>query len=110
MMSDIFSLQGLTQLSETVSRVKNYCNPDLQILGVFLTKHNPKTRFSREVMGALDMIAQDLGIPVLDTFIRESVALREAQSIQQSVLDYAPACNAVLDYRTLADELQERGL
>lgn len=110
MMSDIFSLQGLTQLSETVSRVKNFCNPELQILGVFLTKHNPKTRFSREVKGALHMIAQDFSIPVLDTFIRESVALREAQSIQQSVLDYAPSCNAIQDYKALTDELQERGL
>lgn len=58
----------------------------------------------------MNMIAQDFSIPVLDTFIRESVALREAQSIQQSVLDYAPSCNAVQDYKTLTDELQERGL
>ncbi len=110
MMSDIFSLQGLTQLSETVSRVKNFCNPDLQILGVFLTKHNPKTRFSREVKRALNLLAQLFSIPVLDRFITESVARREAQSIQQSVLDYAPSCNAVQDYKTLTDELQERGL
>lgn len=43
MLSDIFSLQGITQLEETIRRVRNYCNPDIQILGVFLTKHNPRT-------------------------------------------------------------------
>ena len=78
MLSDIFSLQGITQLDETICRVRNYCNPRIQILGVFLTKHNPRTNFSKEVEGALRMVAEDLDVPVLDTFIRDSVALREA--------------------------------
>ncbi len=110
MLSDIFSLQGITQLDETIRRVKSYCNPDLEVLGVFLTKHNSRTRFSREVKGTLDMVAQDLEMPVLDTFIRESVALREAQSLQQSVLEYAPGCNAAKDYESLVEELFQRGL
>ena len=77
---------------------------------MFLTKHNSRTRFSREVKGTLDMVAQDLEMPVLDTFIRESVALREAQSLQQSVLEYAPGCNAAKDYESLVEELFQRGL
>ncbi len=56
MLSDIFSLQGITQLDETICRVRNYCNPRIQILGVFLTKHNPRTNFSKEVEGALRMV------------------------------------------------------
>lgn len=47
---------------------------------------------------------------VMNTYIRESVALREAQSLQKSVLEYAPGCNAVKDYEKLADELFQRGL
>ena len=110
MLSDIFSLQGITQLEETIRRVRNYCNPDIQILGVFLTKHNPRTRFSKEVEGTLRMVAEDLQMPVLETFIRESVALRESQSLQCSVLEYAPDCNAVRDYGSLIQELMQRGL
>lgn len=110
MLSDIFSLQGITQLAETIERVKNYCNPAITVLGIFLTKHNPRTNFSREVMGTVGMIAEDLGIPFLDTYIRESVALREAQSLQQSILQYAPKSNAVKDYENLIDELIRRGL
>ena len=56
------------------------------------------------------MIAEDLHIPALDTYIRESVSLREAQSLQQSVLEYAPKSNAVIDYESLIDELIGRGL
>lgn len=110
MLSDIFSLQGITQLEETIRRVKMYCNADIRMLGIFLTKHNPRTRFSQEVRGTVEMVAADLEIPFLDVYIRESVALREAQSLQQSVLDYAPRSNAARDYENLADELLIRGL
>ena len=58
----------------------------------------------------LRMVAEDLDVPVLDTFIRDSVALREAQSLQRSVLEYAPECNAVQDYKKLIQELIQRGL
>lgn len=51
-----------------------------------------------------------MDVPVLDTFIRDSVALREAQSLQCSVLEYAPECNAVQDYKKLIQELIQRGL
>jgi chromosome partitioning protein len=40
MLSDIFSLQGIAQLSETIKRVKTYCNPNLKIEGILLTKFN----------------------------------------------------------------------
>ena len=110
MLSDIFSLQGIMQLNESIERVRSYCNPDIKVLGAFLTKHNPRTRFSREVEGTLNMVAADLDFSVMNTYIRESVALREAQSLQKSVLEYAPGCNAVKDYEKLADELFQRGL
>ena len=110
LLSDIFSLQGITQLKETIDRVRNYCNPDIQMLGAFLTKHNARTRFSKEIKGTLDMVAADLDMPVLQTSVRESISLREAQSLQQSILDYAPYSNAVLDYGRLTNELLERGL
>lgn len=110
MLSDIFSLQGITQLIETIDRVRTLCNPDIDILGIVLTRHNPRTRFSREIKGTLDMISNDFGIPVFETFIRESVALREAQSLQHSILEYAPKCNAVKDYMSLTDEILRKGL
>lgn len=110
MLSDIFSLQGITQLFETIDRVKELCNPGIQMLGILLTRHNPRTRFSREIKGTLEMISADFGIPVFETFIRESVALREAQSLQRSILEYAPKCNAVIDYMNLTQEILEGGL
>ena len=104
MLSDIFSLQGITQLDETIRQVRAHCNPRLEVLGVFLTQHSRKNAFSLEVEGTLEMVASDFQMPVLPS-IRKSMALREAEALQQSVLEYAPTCFAVQDYDSLVDEL-----
>ncbi|MEM1485293.1 AAA family ATPase [Oscillospiraceae bacterium PP1C4] len=110
MLSDIFSLQGLTQLYETVEHVKKACNPQLSIAGILLAKYNPRTKLSKEVRGTVELITKDLGIPLLDTYIRNCINLSEAQSLQYNMLEYAPSCTGVQDYIALVDELIERGL
>ena len=47
--ADIYSLQGIENLEETIKAVKKYCNPNLKIEGILLTRYNPRTILSREV-------------------------------------------------------------
>jgi len=108
MLSDIFSLQGIAKLYETVERVKKYCNPSLTISGILLTKFNPRTLLSREIRGTAELIAQDLNIPLFSSYIRSSVVVSEAQSIQQNILDYSPKNNIAKDYLKFTDELLEK--
>lgn len=110
MLSDIFSLQGIAQLYDTVERVKKYCNPGLTISGILLTKYNPRTLLSREIRGTVDLIANDLNIRVFDSFIRSSVVVSESQSVQQNILDYAPKNNISIDYMNFIDELLAKGI
>lgn len=110
MLSDIFSLQGIAQLYETVERVKKYCNPNLSIAGILLTRFNPRTLLSREIRGTAELIAHDLNIRLFDTYIRTSVVASEAQSVQKSILDYAPENNITRDYRAFIDELLSKGI
>ncbi len=110
MHADIFSLQGLAQLSETVEKVKTYCNPKLKIEGIVLTKYNNRTLLSKEVMGTAQLIADELHTRLFKTTIRMSVAIMEAQTNQQSIFEYAPKNNAVLDYQALVDEMIEMGI
>ena len=110
MLSDIFSLQGIAQLYETVERVKKYCNSKLSIAGILLTKFNPRTLLSREIRGTAELIANDLNIRLFDTYIRSSVVVSEAQSAQQSILDYAPKNNISKDYLRFIDELLAKGV
>ncbi len=110
MLSDIFSLQGIAQLYETFERVKKYCNPNLTISGILLTKHNPRTHLSREIRGTAELIARDLNIKLFDSTIRSSVVVSEAQSVQQSILEYAPEHNISKDYLQFTNELLAKGI
>ena len=110
MLADIFSLQGIAQLSETIDRVKKYCNPNLKIEGIVLTKFNKRTILGREIKGTAELIAQQLGTSVFNTTIRSSVAIMEAQTNQQEMFSYAPKNSAVKDFKDFVNELIERGL
>jgi chromosome partitioning protein len=110
MLSDIFSLQGIAQLYETVERVKKYCNPNLSILGILLTRFTPRTRLSREVRGTAELIAEDFQIPLFDSYIRSSVSASEAQSLQKNVFEYDSRSHIAQDYGKFIDELLEKGV
>ena len=110
MLPDIFSLQGIAQLDETVERVKKYCNPNISIAGILLTKYNPRTLLGREIHGTVELIARDLNIRVFDSFIRNSVAASEAQSVQKNIFDYSPRSTVARDYGKFLDELLAKGV
>lgn len=108
MLSDIFSLQGITQLYDTVSYVQEHCNPSLQFDGILLTRFMPRTTLALEVKGTAEMVASELDIPLFHTCIRNSVAVTEAQALQRNILEYAPRNIAIKDYLALADEILYR--
>lgn len=108
--SDIFSLQGLAQLHESVQHVKDYCNPNLEFAGILLTRFNARTVLGREILGTAEMIAKSLDIPLFKTKIRSSVVVCEAQSAQISILKYSRNNSAARDYINFAEELLERGI
>ncbi len=110
MLPDIFSLQGITQVYETVEHVRQTCNPHIEIAGILFTKFNPRTRLAKEVHGTAQLIADHLDISVFKTTIRNCLALSEAQSMQCNVVDYAPRSTGISDYMSLVDELIERGI
>lgn len=105
MLADIFSLQGIAQLAETIERVKTYCNQKLIIEGIVLTKYNSRTVLSREVKATAELIAGEMKTKLFKTTIRSSVAVMEAQTNQKSIFEYSPKNGATLDYMDLVNEL-----
>lgn len=103
--ADLFSVQGITQLYGTIDTVKRYCNPALSVKGILLTRYSPRSVLSREMRDVMEGIATQHGGRVFDTFIRENIALREAQARQQSIFDYAPNSNGAADYRAFIKEI-----
>lgn len=47
--ADVYSLQGISTLSNTINAVKQYCNKDLKISGILLTRYNPRVILARDI-------------------------------------------------------------
>lgn len=69
----------------------------------------PQDKFQQRGKAPCAWWQRILDVPVLDIYPGQRCA-REAQSLQCSVLEYAPECNAVQDYKKLIQELIQRGL
>ena len=103
--ADIYSLQGISQLNNTLQTVKRYCNPDLTILGIVLTRYNGRAIIRREVAEMLEQTARGLNTKLYNSRIRECTALVEAQATKQNIYTYAPKSNAAADYKALVAEI-----
>ena len=98
---EVLSLQGLTQLLETVREVKRVLNKDLKVKGIIPSMYDGRRRLSSEI---LESIATNLNEKVFNTHIRECVRIAEAPSFGKSVLSYAPHSNGATDFKSLANE------
>lgn len=103
--ADIYSLQGIERLADTIAAVKKYCNPQLKISGIVLTRFSSRSIISREIAELTEQTARILGTKVFAASIRECTAIKEAQAVRQSIFDYAPKSNAAADYDELVSEL-----
>lgn len=107
--ADIDSLQGIGQLNKTINTVKKYCNKDLYIRGILITRYLGRAVISRDMQSNLEEVAKQLNTKLYSTPIRECVAIREAKALQQDIYSYAPRSNAAKDYSAFIDEFMKGG-
>ena len=98
---EFFALEGLSQLLQTIERVRARFNPQLSILGVALTMYDRRNRLSEQV--AEDVRAV-LGDVVFETVIPRNVRLSEAPSHGLPALIYDHRCPGSEAYIALAPE------
>jgi chromosome partitioning protein len=98
---EFFALEGLSQLLQTVERVRERFNPDISIFGVVLTMYDRRNNLSEQV--AEDVRAV-LGKLVFDTVIPRNVRLSEAPSHGLPALIYDYRCPGSEAYMALARE------
>jgi len=108
--ADIYSLQGIGQLAETLEAIRAYTNPGLTLAGILLTRHSVRNILSRDMADAARATAAQMGTFLYDTVIREAVALKEAQAHQVPIFKYAPKSNPASDYMAFTEEFLERGM
>ncbi|WP_298024134.1 ParA family protein [uncultured Parasphingopyxis sp.] len=98
---EFFALEGLSQLLNTVERVRARFNPDISIFGVVLTMYDRRNNLSGQVA---DDVRAVLGKLVFDTVIPRNVRLSEAPSHGLPALIYDMNCPGSEAYMALARE------
>jgi chromosome partitioning protein len=99
---EFFALEGLSQLLQTVERVRVAFNPSLSILGVALTMFDRRNNLSQQVA---EDVRACLGSAVFDTVVPRNVRLSEAPSHGLPALIYDLKCPGSEAYVRLAKEI-----
>lgn len=102
--ADRYGVQGLTQLQETIASIQKYTNPKIKVDGLLMVKYTWRIRLSRELHKSLKEVAEAFGTKVYQSTIRESTKTREAQTVRQSLLEYAPKSTTAVDYIAFVEE------
>ena len=99
---EFFALEGLSQLLQTVERVRVAFNPSLVILGVALTMFDRRNNLSQQVA---EDVRACLGHTVFETVVPRNVRLSEAPSHGLPALIYDLKCPGSDAYIRLAKEI-----
>lgn len=102
MQMEVLALQGLTQLLDTIKKVKAELNPGLKIKGIIPCMYDSRRNLSAEVLQAIKDNFSSVNI--FRTHIRTCVRIAEAPSFSKSIISYAPGSNGSIDYMKLARE------
>ena len=107
---EFFALEGISQLMETIERIRESFDQPLQLEGVLLTMYDDRTNLTRQVEADL---REFFGKDIFHTVIPRSVRLAEAPSFGQPILTYDPRSKGAESYIQLAKEVlshvQSRG-
>lgn len=105
--ADTFSLQGVGLLYKNIETIKKYCNKDLKIYGIVLTRYKARSTLTKDLTQMLEETAIKLNTKVYKTRIRECISLPEAETLKTSIYTYAKNSNASKDYISLMEEITE---
>ena len=102
---EFFALRGIALLTDTIAKVQDRLNQQLEILGILGTMYDPRTLHSREV---LERVVQAFDDQVFHTVIRRTVKFPETTVAGEPITTYAPTSGGAEAYRTLAREVLAR--
>lgn len=105
MEGEYYSLRGLALLTDTVEKVRDRINFDLDIVGILVTMFDRRTTHAREVM---DRVVEVFGDRVFDTVITRTVRFPETSVAGEPITTWAPNSQGADQYRSLALEVMER--
>jgi chromosome partitioning protein len=103
---EFLAMEGVTELLDTLMRVRRNLNPDLSIEGIVLTMYDERTTLSRQVAADLRSF---FGLQVFNTVIPRNVRLAEAPSHGKPIMKYDCRSRGAEAYMELAREVIANG-
>src|SRR3984885_5523500 len=105
MQAEYFALEGVSELLDTIERIRAALNPSLAIEGVVLTMFDDRTNLAQQVKSELQ---NHFGEKLCTTTIPRNIRLAEAPSHGKPALVYDPRSKGAESYIRLAKEIIER--
>ena len=105
MQCEFYSLEGMSQLLNTVKKIRQLYNPDLRVVGILLTMYNGRLTLTGQVVAELKKYYQDLLFKVP---ISRTVRLSEAPGYGEPICYHDPYGKGALEYAAVAKELMLR--
>jgi chromosome partitioning protein len=99
---EYFALEGVSELLDTLMRIRRTHNPKLAVEGILLTMFDDRTNLSHQVR---DDLKDFFGDQVFATVIPRNVRVAEAPSYGKPVVVYDPQCRGAESYVELAKEV-----
>lgn len=103
--SSYYALQGTDDLLDTIDKIKQRANPQLQILGALITLFDRRTIISKDTH---EQIREVFGNRVFETIISKSVRLEESPAYHESIFTFAPNSTGAYEYYKLTEEVLSR--
>ncbi len=105
MQCEFYSLEGMSQLLNTVKKIRKLYNPELQIVGILLTMYNGRLTLTNQVVAELKKYYAD---KLFKTPITRTVRLSEAPGYGEPICYHDPYGKGSLEYADVAKELTMR--
>lgn len=106
--TSVFATKGMGDLAKTLSETARYGNPNAKVIGILLTKFNPRLNAMKTMREVTSKFGEYFNAPIYDTFIRQSVGVMEAQIESRDLFDGNKLNPATKDYVDFAKEFLVR--
>ena len=100
-----YALEGTDDLLETLERIRQRPNPELQLLGVLVTLYDKRTNLARDIQKQVRSV---FGGKVFKTVIGKNVRLEESPAYRETIFSFAPDSSGANEYASLAREVLQR--
>jgi chromosome partitioning protein len=104
---EFFSLRGVALLIQTIDKVRERLNPQLELEGILATMYDGRTLHGREVLAR---VVEAFGDKVFHTVINRTVRFPETTVAGEPITTFAPSSAGATAYRDLAREVVARCL